>query len=143
MVTKYPPKIVLDTNLIIAARYNPGSASNKIIDMCIKYELIAVYSEKTRNENINILLRVRPPKEYLMKIRLFFSKSIYMPNSTTKVDICSDYSDNKYFEIAIDSGAKYIITSDKHLLDHDGYYGIRVMRPADFLKNFGEAQNRS
>lgn len=143
MGTKYPPRVVLDTNMIIAARYNPRSASNKIIDMCIKYELIAVCSEKTRNENLNILSRVRPSKEYLMKIRLFFSKSVYIPAPTTKVDICSDYSDNKYFETAIDSGAKYIITNDKHLLEHDGYYGIRVMRPADFLKSFGKTQTRS
>ncbi|MFH1978722.1 MAG: putative toxin-antitoxin system toxin component, PIN family [Candidatus Aenigmatarchaeota archaeon] len=136
METRYPPKIVIDTNLIIAARYNPKSASSKVIDLCIEHRLLALYSEKTRNENLNILLKVQPSNEYLIKIRLFFSKSIYIPDPTTRVNICSDYSDNKYFETAIDAGAQYIISNDKHLLEHDGYYGVRVMRPSDFLKKF-------
>jgi len=129
-----PPRIVLDTNLIIAGRYNPKSASSTIIDMCINHELIAIYSEKTRNENIRILGRVSPSKEYWKKIQMFFSKAFYIPDPTTRINICSDYSDNKYFETAVDGSAQYIISSDKHLLEHNGYYGIKVMRPSEFLR---------
>lgn len=129
-------KVVIDTNLIIAARYKKKSASARIINLCIKGNLLAVYSGKTKDENIFILEKVKPPAEYLNKIIGFYSKASYVPKPDIKIDICSDYSDNKYFEAAIAGQAQYIISNDRHLLEHDGYYGIKVMRPSQFLKHF-------
>ncbi|MFH1364450.1 MAG: putative toxin-antitoxin system toxin component, PIN family [Candidatus Aenigmatarchaeota archaeon] len=133
MTINLPVKVVIDTNLIIAGRYNPKSASNKIIDLCIEQKLIAIYSEKTRNENIHILQKVRPSAEYMQKIGIFFSKAFYIPDPHTRINICSDHSDNKYFETAVDGGAQFIISNDRHLLEHNGYYGIQVLRPREFL----------
>ncbi len=133
MYVKGLTRIVLDTNLIIAGRYNPESASRKIIELCIEGRFLPVFSEKTRRENMHILEKVKPSAEYLQKIKLFFAKAMYvMPE--TRIDICSDKSDNLYFEAALAGGAKYIITNDRHLLEHDGYMGIRVFRPGEFLK---------
>ena len=134
MQTKALTRVVIDTNLIIAGRYRPQSASNRIIDMCIGHELLAVYSGRTKDENIFILEKVRPPADYLNKIIRFYSKAVYVPEPQTRVNICSDHSDNRYFEAAIAGQAKYIISNDHHLLEHDGYYGIRVMRPGEFLR---------
>ncbi len=131
-------RIVLDTNLIIAGRYNPRSASNRIIDLCIDQKILAVYSGRTKDENIFILEKVRPAAEYLNKVIKFYSRAVYVPKPETRIDICSDKSDNKYFEAAVAGQAQYIISNDKHLLEHDGYYGIRVLRPGDFLKIWGE-----
>jgi len=127
-------RVVIDTNLIIAGRYNENSASNKIIDLCLEGKLLAVFSDRTRDENIHILEKVKPPADYLNKIKLFFSKSLYIPQPQTRIDICSDRSDNKYFETAVDGQAQYIISNDRHLLEHDGYYGIKVRRPQEFLR---------
>lgn len=135
MPSKAMSRVVIDTNLIIAGRYRKSSAASKVIDMCISRRLIAVFSSRTKDENMNILEKVRPPADYLEKIRRFLSVSIYVPEPQTRVNICADASDNKYFETAIAGQAQCIITSDRHLLEHDGYYGIRVMRPADFLKS--------
>ncbi|RLI97547.1 MAG: putative toxin-antitoxin system toxin component, PIN family [Candidatus Aenigmatarchaeota archaeon] len=136
--TKSLTRVVIDTNLIIAGRYKPGSASNRIIDMCIDRKLIAVYSGKTKDENLFILQKVSPPKDYIDKILRFYSRSIYIPNPDIRISICSDYSDNRYFEAAIAGQAQYIISNDRHLLDHDGYHSIRVMRPSAFLKHLNE-----
>jgi len=133
--TKSIKRVVVDTNLIIAGRYNPRSASNKIIDMCIDRKLIAVYSDRIKNENMNILGKVKPQAEYFSKIQTFYSKGMYIPQPEIRIDICSDKSDNKYFEAAISGQAQYIISNDRHLLEHDGYYGIKVMRPRDFLRD--------
>jgi putative PIN family toxin of toxin-antitoxin system len=135
-VTKALKRVVIDTNLIIAGRYKPKSASNKIIDLCIDQKLLAVYSGKTKDENLFILQKVRPPADYLSKIIKFYSKAIYVPKPDIKITICSDYSDNRYFEAAIAGQAKYIISNDHHLLEHDGYYSISVMRPGSFLREF-------
>jgi len=136
--TKALIRVVIDTNLIIAGRYKPRSASNRIIDMCIEQKLLAVYSGKTKDENIFILQKVRPPAEYLSKIIKFYSKAMYVPKPTTRINICSDRSDNKYFEAAIAGQARYIISNDHHLLEHDGYYSIGVMRPGSFLRSLGK-----
>ena len=132
--TKALIRVVIDTNLIIAGRYNRRSASNRIIDMCIENSLLAVYSGRTKDENIFILEKVRPPAEYLSKIIKFYSKAMYVPEPQTRINICSDKSDNRYFEAAIAGQAQHIISNDHHLLEHDGYHGIRVMRPREFLK---------
>ena len=129
-------RVVIDTNLIIAGRWNPQSASGRIIDLCLEQKLLPVFSDKTRQENMRILDKVRPDAGYLQKVKVFFSKSEYVMPSQ-RVDICSDKSDNLYFEAALAGGASYIISNDKHLLEHDGYMGVRVMRPADFLKMRG------
>lgn len=138
MSRKSLTRVVIDTNLIIAGRYKPKSASNKIINMCMEQKLLAVYSGRTKDENLFILQKVRPSAEYLNKIIKFYSKAMYIPRTTTRINICSDYSDNKYFETAVDGQAQYIISNDKHLLEHNGYYGIKVMRPGPFLRSLGK-----
>jgi len=138
MTTNALTKVVIDTNLIIAGRYKPNSASSRIIDMCIEQKLLAVYSGRTKDENIFVLEKVKPPAEYLSKIITFYSKAMYVPKPDTRIDICSDKSDNKYFEAAIAGQAQYIISNDHHLLEHNGYYGIKVMRPGEFLRTIYE-----
>ncbi len=132
-------RVVIDTNLIIAARYKSRSDSSRIIDMCIEQKLLAVYSGRTKDENLFILQKVRPPAEYLSKIISFYAKAIYVPKPDIRVDVCSDKSDNRYFEAAIAGSAQYIISNDHHLLEHDGYYGIKVKRPGEFLREYREA----
>ena len=142
MSSKALTRVVIDTNLIIAARYKPKSASSRIIKLCLEQKLLAVYSGKTKDENLFILQKVHPSAEYLDKIIKFYSKAMYIPKPSTKITICSDYSDNKYFEAAIDGQAQYIISNDHHLLEHDGYYSIKVMRPSAFLRAFKDKQNK-
>ena len=52
-------------------------------------------------------------------------------------------SDNRYFEAAIAGQAKYIISNDHHLLEHDGYHSIRVMRPGPFLSMLKKGLNKT
>lgn len=126
-------RVVIDTNLIIAGRYSKKSASWKIINLCLEGKIQPLYSESVKNENRWILEKVRPSIEYMKRVQLFFSKCIYVV-PIEKINICSDKSDNMYFETAFAGQAQYIITNDRHLLEHDGYMGIKVKKPVDFLK---------
>ena len=78
-------RVVIDTNLIIAARYKPKSASSKVIGLCLDQKLLAVYSGRTKDENLFILNKVRPPAEYLNKIIRFYAKAMYIPKPTTRI----------------------------------------------------------
>lgn len=141
--TRSLTRVVIDTNLIIAGRWKKRSASSKIIDLCIEQKLLAVYSGKTKDENIFILEKVRPPADYLHKIIRFYSRAIHVPKPEIRIDVCSDKADNIYFEAALAGGAKYIISNDHHLLEHDGYMGIRVMRPGEFLRYIKEDKSEN
>lgn len=134
-MAKAMTRVVIDTNLIIAGKWDAKSASGRIIGLALDGEILPVFSEKTRRENMWILEKVKPSPEYLQKVKVFFTKAEYvMP--TQKVDICSDKSDNLYFEAALAGGARFIVTNDRHLLEHNGYMGISVLRPKEFLKEF-------
>jgi putative PIN family toxin of toxin-antitoxin system len=48
--------------------------------------------------------------------------------------VCRDPDDDKFLAAALSSGAKYIVSGDKALLELDLYQGISVMKPGDFIK---------
>lgn len=124
-------KVVIDTNLIIAARWNPGSSSNRIINMVIEGKVSAVYTTAIKNENLHILEKVKPPKDYLDKILKFYRISRKV-DAKRKIDICPDKADNRFLEAAVAGKASYIISSDRHLLDLKEFEGVRILKPGDF-----------
>ncbi len=125
--------IVIDTNLIIAARWNPRSSSSRIIDMVLKGDIDAVYTSEIKNENLHILEKVKPPKDYLDKILKFYriSKKV---TSDRRINASPDKADNRFLEAAVAGNADYIISSDKHLLDIGEFEGIRILKPSFFEK---------
>lgn len=129
-------KIVVDTNLIIAGRWSPGSASNHILDLCIEGRFEAVYSRRIKEENLFILDKVRPDRGFIDKIIRFYSRA-RLVKPEKRVRICEDPDDDKYFECALAGGAKVIVSNDHHLLDKSGYEGVKVMRSGEFMRRFG------
>src|SRR6516162_3432307 len=51
-----------------------------------------------------------------------------------RVTDCRDVKDNKYLELALAAGASVIVSSDNDLLLLDPWRGIRVLRPADYIR---------
>jgi uncharacterized protein len=47
--------------------------------------------------------------------------------------ICSDPDDDKFLACALTSGARYIISGDKHLLKASGYKGLQIVSPRRFV----------
>jgi putative PIN family toxin of toxin-antitoxin system len=52
------------------------------------------------------------------------------------IHACRDPKDNKFLELAVESGAACIITGDKDLLVLNPYEHIQILTAADFLKTF-------
>lgn len=126
-------RIVLDTNLLVAGRWKKTSSSAKILDLCISGELKAVYTSQIKDENLFILGKVKPPKDYLDKILKYYRKSVKV-KAGKKITACPDPSDNRFLEAALAGKADYIITNDHHLLDLKKYEGILMIRPGKFTK---------
>ena len=132
-------KVVIDTNVVIAALRSPDSAAARIVEMAIAGEIQPLGSFKTKQETARLVQRAGLGREAWLKVdRLLYRTSEVAPH--TGFSISTDRSDNLYFEAAHAGGAAIIVTSDRHLLDHDGFWGIRVMRPADFMKLINESR---
>lgn len=130
-------KVIIDVNVILAALRGGGGAAAKVVDMCLSGDLQPVGSFKTKQEAARLVGRAGLGKEAWLKAdRLLYRTSEVAP--TERFDISTDRSDNLYFEAAHAAGAGFIVTNDHHLLEHDGFWGIRVMRPSGFLKFISE-----
>ena len=125
--------VVLDTNLLIAGRWNKKSSSLKIIESVISGELNAVYSPRIRDENLFILEKVKTPREYLDRIFKFMDCS-QIVHPKTRADVSRDKSDNMYLDAAVEGKADYVISNDIHLLELKEYMGVKILRPGEFMK---------
>jgi putative PIN family toxin of toxin-antitoxin system len=123
-------RVVLDTNVLVAAAYNPGSASRRIVEACLAGELTAVLSPALRREYEFILSRAVRGQTYRERLQQLLDKAdVVVPAATPRV-VPDDPDDDKLVAAALGAGA-VLVTNDAHLLAVDGHEGLKVVRPAD------------
>jgi putative PIN family toxin of toxin-antitoxin system len=123
-------RVVLDTNVLVAAAYNPGSASRRIVEACLGGQLTPVVSPALRREYEFILARAIRGRPDLERIhRLVDGADIVEPARTPRV-VADDPEDDKLVSAALTAGA-ILVTSDAHLLAISGHEGLKVVRPVD------------
>ncbi len=127
--------IVLDTNSLIAARWNRRSSSLKIIQKCIAGEITVAYTSQVKDENLLILSKVKAPADYMDLIERFYGGGILV-ESKGRIKASIDDSDNRFLEAAVAADADYVISNDSHLLDLKEHDGIRILRPSEFIRMF-------
>ena len=140
MQEKSPKRIVLDTNVLVAALASPRSSSRQFIsevspvhEICIPvFVLIEV------NKTILDVDRFEP-----LRRTLPVSTSL-LAQSTTSVPIAAksphavtgDPDDDYVVDAAVRIGASYIVTRDKRLLAVSGYKDIMVLNEVELLRLF-------
>jgi putative PIN family toxin of toxin-antitoxin system len=131
-----PSKVVLDTNLLVAAAYAPGSASRRIVEACLRGELTAVISAALRREYEHILPRaVRSPEGLELLRRLLEQATVVEPAEVPRV-VPADPDDDKLLALAVAAGAEALISNDGHLLALDPFGAVRIVRPVDFVSGW-------
>lgn len=126
--------VVIDTNLIIAAYYNKHSHSAQILDWARRGRINVLWSEPVLAEAKYILKNIKANNNFRLSLLSIYKEShkVTKPQKVLGA-IANDPGDNKLVGCAL-AGADYIITSDRHLLDVGEFKGVKMMRPADFLK---------
>ena len=61
----------------------------------------------------------------------------YAMGSLSCSSVLPDPTDNIFLECALDGGANFIISGDRHLLDIEVYKGIEIVRAKEFLLKEG------
>ena len=126
------PRVVLDTNVLVAAAYAPASASRAIVEACLDGELEPIVSAETVKEHRYILGRAVRSAAYRERLEQFLVGGILVAPERTPRHVPDDAEDDKFLAAALAGQAGWIVTNDRHLLDLDPYWEVRIVRPGEF-----------
>jgi len=128
-------KVVIDTNILINAASDESSYAFRIIKEVIEGRVEAYATHQTMSENRQILRKLVRDREYRELLEEYFRKlnvtKIFKP-----VNVVADLEDNKLFESVVASGAEYLISEDKEVLEVGEYHNCQVISPQDFWAKY-------
>lgn len=137
-------RAVIDTNHIMSAILSSKGASSKLIDWLTKeedyylllmsqpiweeYQTVAdwLIPESRQDEKNRILSTIRLQSEWIAP--------------KTRIDVCSDKSDNRFLECAVEGDANYLVTKNIRHFPPKEYSGVKIVRVRKFLKVLEKAE---
>ncbi|RBI85611.1 hypothetical protein DRV85_07705 [Rhodosalinus halophilus] len=124
------PTAVLDTNVFVAAGFNPGSASATLIEAVRQGRVALVWTAATRRETRAVLTRIaRLSWEEVAS--LFRPEMEHPPESAPDASFVADPGDRKLAALAQAAGA-VLVSADGYLLANRDKLAVR--RPAESLR---------
>ena len=133
-------KIVLDTSVLIFAIVF-GGKPRFVYELILKGQYKLGISQSILGEFISVL--TKPKFDYPVQwIDVTVSElkaiaDIVVPRRSVFA-ISEDPDDNRIIECAVEYGADYIISGDKHLLKLGEYQAVRILDAALFIELFEE-----
>ena len=122
---------MIDTNILVASAYNRASASGRIFNAVERGEFQLVLSPDIQREYDRIIPRaVRVPGQ-VSRLRAIIATGLRVSPSANP-PVTEDREDDNFLAAALAGSAESVITNDSHLLNVDGYCGLRVLRPSSF-----------
>jgi putative PIN family toxin of toxin-antitoxin system len=131
-------RVVLDTNVLMSGIFFRGIPS-QIMEAWhkTKYELVIsveIFEEYQRVANR--LNQKYPGIDIDRILHLIFLNSTVVDTDSTGIRISEDQDDDKFITCAKSAEAEVIVSGDHHLLDIGEYSGIKILRPADFAREY-------
>jgi uncharacterized protein len=156
MVQPMPPRVVLDTNVLIRGLINSRSPSGRILRACEQRRVIPLLSKAVLAEYRAVLtyreVVERYPELEDRRIRIVLERLTYVGDVIGLVKRFSfprDPKDAKFIELCIAGSATHLVTTDKDLLDlargrgeaakrlRQRLPGLAVMPPDEVVVLFG------
>ena len=132
-----PKRVVLDTNVLIAAAWNEGCASRRIVEACLKGKKVrAVISPALRREYEFILKRAARKSKYRKSLERLVRKAevVDCDARAMGIEVPADPEDAKVLATAIAGKVDALVGNDHHLLDLADESSITILRPREFLR---------
>ena len=128
--------LVLDTNLWINRLLMPTGTAAQAVDRALVWGT-PLMSEETLSELIEVLSRQKFDKYLTTNDRQHFIRLlggiVRMAPITHRIAACRDSKDDKFLHVALNGGAKLILTGDNDLLMLHPFHGVNIINPAAFL----------
>lgn len=127
-------RIVLDSNMFLSGFLFHGMIKT-VFDLVLDNKLQLLTSPLLIEEVIKKLQEFEVSKQIQADILLFIGVKGVLIKPKVKVTVCRDEKDNFALELAESSGADYLITRDKDLLELLGgvWKNTKIVTPEDFL----------
>ncbi len=108
-------RVVLDTNVLVAAGFNPRSSAARIVEAVRRGELALVWHAATRAESRAIIEQI-PPLDWASVADLFDPAQEHLgPLDADAFTQIADPDDRKFAALASAAGA-VLVSNDAHLL---------------------------
>jgi len=123
--------VVLDTNVLVAAGFNPRSASARIVDAVKQEQVRMVWSDATRREIERIMHQIPPMRAQAVAPLFRRSDRFSGPTHPERFAEIPDPDDRKFAALAQAAGA-VLLSNDQHLLGHRDRMELTVLTPSEF-----------
>jgi len=130
-------RVVVDTNVYISAIFWGGKPRH-VIDLGRDGKIQIFTSEDIEQEILDKLMtKFGLNSDDAGMVMADFSTFTKAVRISRRIHVVKDDSDDdKFIECAVECGAEFIISGDKHLLKMKKYKGIDIMNAATFLKSW-------
>lgn len=127
------PSVVVDTNILVAAGFNPQSSSARIIEGIRAGDLEMVWHEATQRESKAVVEQI-PPLSWERFVDLFEDEGQYTGTiDPERIGYVPDPADRVFAALAEAVGAA-LITNDRDLLAHRDEADATIVTPEAFFR---------
>lgn len=129
-------RVVLDTNVFISGLFFTGPPY-QILDAWRHRTLRLVVSAPVLEEYQRVsqeLAEAFPQVDLAASLALLATHATLRKPRKLPASVCADPDDDKFLACALGGRTKMIVSGDRHLLAVDGYRGVRVLRPRQFVE---------
>lgn len=132
-------RIVIDTNVLIAALTHPSGSGAQVVNAWLEGRLEVVTSEATLREaelvlDSDWLTHLSSRKKVEALLEQLQMRTIRVKGCPVNDIALSDEGDRRLVEAAVDGDATYLVTSDRELLNQRGYARTEFITPAELLR---------
>ncbi|MEY4760528.1 MAG: hypothetical protein RLZZ200_384 [Pseudomonadota bacterium] len=132
-------RLVLDTNVWIAALLSPTGTSRRLVDAVLAQGAAILMSELTYRELVSRLDRpkfdrYRNPEVWNAFLAALVDVAQWHEDAGTSFGATRDPDDDKFLALAVTEQADALIRGDRDLPDLITYEGIPILTPAAFMQ---------
>jgi predicted nucleic acid-binding protein len=123
-------RLVLDTNVFVAAAYQPDSSSRRLLDAVAEGRATLLVSPPVFGEYRKVLPRAIRSPDAERRVRDWIAKAEPVEAGRGARVVPGDADDDKFVSLALAGKADAIVSSDAHLLALAGRLDVPVLRPS-------------
>src|SRR3989344_5499164 len=132
-MAKKPPKVVIDTNILVSALIY-GGKPQQIVDLVFDKRIFAVASPILLAELTETLIKkFKFDSIRIKQLEKITRKNLQVVHPNKTIQILIDEDDNRVLEAADEGNCDYIVTGDNDLLILGKYKNIKIVTADEFL----------